>query len=381
MNINGKDLSWIAEKSPLGLAVMEYLIVHRDEPITATNICDLFWNKEKSADPVGALRTLISRFRVILKGMDPDLSKCIITYDNCYQWKTPPNTIIDLYEIQDIMDELDNADVTSPTISILMQQLLSYYRGMLLKDSPYSKLFSTISKSLQKRYKDYVLRYIHLLQETDQYSEIIEVYQKASCVFPFDNELNQEMQKALLKSYQLQTTKEQYKYIAQLNYNYLHINPGNQLQTLYNCSFANESALVQQYNEIQNELISFSSNTAFCCDFLVFKEMYDLLSMNLTRLKIPLCLGIAMFDASMYSNKYEQCLQEITEFKELMQHNLRKGDIMCQCSPTLFAVLLPSANERNAGLVMERIQHAYYLFHPQAPLALSFRVVSLITIE
>ena len=94
MNINGKDLSWIAEKSPLGLAVMEYLIVHRDEPVTATNICDLFRNKEKSADPAGALRTLISRFRIILKGMDPDLSKCIITYDNCYQWKTPPNTII-----------------------------------------------------------------------------------------------------------------------------------------------------------------------------------------------------------------------------------------------------------------------------------------------
>lgn len=94
MNINGKDLSWIAEKSPLGLAIMEYLIIHRDEPITTAYICNLFWDKEKSADPAGALRTLISRFRVILKGMDPDLSRCIITYDNCYQWKTPPNTII-----------------------------------------------------------------------------------------------------------------------------------------------------------------------------------------------------------------------------------------------------------------------------------------------
>lgn len=37
------------------------------------------------------------------------------------------------------MDELDDANVLYPTISILMQQLLSYCKGMLLKDSPYPK--------------------------------------------------------------------------------------------------------------------------------------------------------------------------------------------------------------------------------------------------
>ena len=50
---------------------------------------------------------------------------------------------------------------------------------------------------------------------------------------------------------------------------------------------------------------------------------------------------------------------------------------MCQCSSTVFAVLLPTSTVENANMVMERLQNVYYMQKPEVPPCLTYRVVSL----
>ena len=89
MSINGRDVSWLAEKSPLGLGVMVYLIVQRNKPVPTGTLEKLFWG-EGTENSMGALRTLISRFRALLNEIDPSVGACIVYERGFYQWKSAP---------------------------------------------------------------------------------------------------------------------------------------------------------------------------------------------------------------------------------------------------------------------------------------------------
>lgn len=377
MNIHGKDVSWLAEKSPLGVGVMVCLIINRDQPVSTEKLEELFWPNQSPEASKGALRTLISRFRALLGELDPKVAQCIATDRGYYRWKSLPGMEIDYYKVLDLIGELEHSDITSNKSNSLINQLFTYYTGDLLGDSPYRDRFRTEIKQLQERYRELLLKYIQVMKEMDQYAEVIDACKKAISIFPYDNELNREMQEALSKTYKSKVAKEHYKYIAQLNYNYLHMTPEAELQTLYDCSDATVESLARQYDLTEGELLGYETRGAFCCDFMVFKEMYDLLVMNFCRLKNPLCLAIAMLKPEMFGNDFETVSTQVQNLKELMQRNLRKGDIMCQCSSTVFAVLLPTASEANATMVMERLQRAYYTLHPDVPPAMTFRVVDL----
>lgn len=377
MDVDGRDISWLAEKSPLGVGIMSCLILNRNKPVPTEYLESIFWGQQATQTSRGALRTLISRFRALLNEINPALSRCIASNRGTYEWISLPDMEIDYYHVTDLIDVLENGNVASPRGRELFQELSDYYSGDLMEDSPYRKNYIEEISNLHRKYRELLMIYIRAMKEQDQYPEIIDVCKKAINIYPYDNELNEEMQQALSMTYQSKTAKEHYKYIAQLNYNYLHMTPEAELQTLYDVSDAAIDSLVRRYDQTQNELLEYETKGAFCCDFLVFKEMYDLLVMNFSRLKNPLCLGIIMLKQDMFANDYDRITAEVAAFKVLMQGNLRKGDIMCQCSSTVFAVLLPTATEANARMVLERLQKLYYTQKPDVPPCITFRVVSL----
>lgn len=377
ITVDGRDVSRLAEKSPLGVGIMVCLILHRNKPVPTEYLEKVFWGKESSSTVRGALRTLISRYRALLNDIDPELSRCLASNRGTYTWICTPDMDVDYYHVLDLLDVLGNSNVSSPKGQKLFRELLEYYTGDLLGDSPYRQEFSEEISNMRQRYRELLLNYIRVMKEKDQYTEAIDACRKSIGIFPYDDELNAVMQEALSKNNQSETAREHYKYIAQLNYNYLHMEPEAELKTLYDVSDATIDSLVRQYDQTQNELLEYDTQGAFCCEFIVFKEMYDLLVMNFSRLKNPLCLGIVMLKPEIFGNDYGRVTAEVSDFKNLMQHNLRKGDIMCQCSSTVFAVLLPTSTVENANMVMERLQNVYYMQKPEVPPCLTYRVVSL----
>ena len=56
--------------------------------------------------------------------------------------------------------------------------------------------------------------------------------------------------------------------------------------------------------------------------------------------------------------------------KELIQKNLRRGDIAARCSVSQFILLLPQANYENSCMVCERIIKTFNRQYPHSPATL-----------
>ena len=88
--INERKADRLVNKSPKGMALMQYLILNRMQSVPTYQILATLWDEEKSANPENALKTLVSRMRALLNQISPGLGKCIVSDRGAYHWKIFP---------------------------------------------------------------------------------------------------------------------------------------------------------------------------------------------------------------------------------------------------------------------------------------------------
>ncbi|MCI5958035.1 MAG: winged helix-turn-helix domain-containing protein, partial [Clostridiales bacterium] len=64
--INERQADHMINKSRKGLALMQYLIMNREQPVSNQRLLATFWPDERVSNPENALKTLISRMRTLL---------------------------------------------------------------------------------------------------------------------------------------------------------------------------------------------------------------------------------------------------------------------------------------------------------------------------
>lgn len=64
--INEQKADRLVNKSRKGMALMQYLILNREQPVPNYRLLATLWDEEKSANPENALKTLVSRMRALL---------------------------------------------------------------------------------------------------------------------------------------------------------------------------------------------------------------------------------------------------------------------------------------------------------------------------
>ena len=112
--IDEKKTDHLAAKSKKGAALVQYLILNEGEPVPNQKLLAALWDEEKSTNPENALKTLVSRLRVLLNQIDPILGACVVSDRGAYHWQCPEGMTIDLYEIDAIFDRLAENNVPVP---------------------------------------------------------------------------------------------------------------------------------------------------------------------------------------------------------------------------------------------------------------------------
>ena len=77
--IDEKKTDHLAAKSKKGAALIQYLILNEGAPVPNQKLLNALWDEEKSANPENALKTLVSRLRVLLNQIDPSLGACVVS--------------------------------------------------------------------------------------------------------------------------------------------------------------------------------------------------------------------------------------------------------------------------------------------------------------
>ena len=132
--LNERQADHMVNKSKKGLALIEYLIANRGEPVSNRRLLSTFWNDENVTNPENALKTLISRVRTLLGQISPELGNCIVADRGAYHWACPPEMTVDLYELEDIFARLPNVR-DGERKREAYRRMMTLYRGALLQKS------------------------------------------------------------------------------------------------------------------------------------------------------------------------------------------------------------------------------------------------------
>ena len=374
--INEIKVDQLVDKSRKGVALMQILILNRGESVPNHRLMSSLWSEEKSSNPENALKTLVSRMRALLNQVVPDLGRCIVAERGAYSWQCMPGMTVDVYEIEDIFNRLESNDDNDLIRHDLCERLLNLYGGDLLLGSDQNEWALSRATTLHNRYMTSIYSYLELLKQQEDYDSIVSVCRKALEVDNLDDRLHMDLMSALIKTERNNEAMLQYKYVMHLYYHYLGVRPSDNMQEFYKQIVNSGKTLDLNLESIRNELReSNEQRGAFICEYMVFKEIFNLQMRNLERLGSTMFLGVIMvgnLDGSvMDSMRQDNIMQGLIE---ILRQNLRKGDTVARFSPTIVALLLPMVNYNTGHMVMERVKARFYQKYPNCSVAFNYRI-------
>lgn len=367
-------------KSRKGTALIQYLMINRDEPVANTKLFEVLWPDEESSNPENALKTLVSRMRVILNSIAPNFGDSIASMRGAYQWQVLPGMSVDYYELVDLIKKLMPTNELDAHSSRCYKRLVFLYRGDLLQEKDAQPEWA-VSRAvlLHGQYLSAVYHYIDLLKKKKDYEEIVNVTRVSLDIDAFDEQLNLELLNALAKSDHSNEALQQYKHITNLHYRYLGIQPPAAIQDFYRQIMQARSNLASNLDAIRNELLQNNQvRGGFICDYMVFKEIYNLQFRNLERLGVPMYLALIMITSIDGSPLPPLKLDEvIQDLLDILRNNLRKGDAITRYLPAECALLLPTVNRESGTIALERIKRIFYQKYPSSNIVFNYLIGSL----
>ena len=104
-----------------------------------------------------------------------------------------------------------------------------------------------------------------------------------------------------------------------------------------------------------------SENTAFVCEYDMFREVYRLQRRLLMRTGETMFLTMATL-RSKVTDRHEPLKNEraMSALLECCKHELRMGDSICRYSDDQYAIMFPVDSYENAVKVMERVRMSFY---------------------
>ena len=353
-------------KSRKGTALMEYLVLHRGASVTNQQLMQELWPEHSVTNPENALKTLVSRMRLLLNQMYSGLGSCIVSDRGAYHWQSLPGMAIDAVELLDLFDDIPNQ--TDPELQRKMyQRVLELYQGDLYQTGDI-EAESGFAQQMHGKFLSTMYGYIELLRKAEDYNEICAVCRSALEVDSFDDRLHIELMKAMISLNRTSDALVQYKHATNLTYRYLGTPPSPQMSAFYQEMNKARQSLKLNLEAIREELHNSSlERGAFVCDYEMFKAIYSLEMRNLERLGTTMFLGIIMIGDS-DEGDYDSIRQDniMNGLIEILRDNLRKGDIITHFSPSVVALLLPTVNYKTGSMVMERIRKLFYQRYPSS---------------
>ena len=374
--INEIQADHMVNKSRKGVALMQYLILNREQPVPNQRLLAALWSEEKSANPENALKTLVSRLRALLNQLSPGLGQAIVADRNAYHWQLLPGMSVDVYEIEDIFAALSGHNGDIAWHKEQYARLMKLYSGDLLQNGEPAEWALARATALHNQYMAAVYSYIDALKDEENHKEIVNVCRAALDVDNFDDRLHMELMTALIRTNRTSEALVQYKHVIHLHYRYLGIQPSDDMQEFYKQIVHAGKTLEFNLESIRNELReSGEQRGAFVCEYAVFKEIFNLQMRNLERLGSTMFLAVIMVSA-LNGQAMEPIKQDniMSGLLEILKQNLRKGDTITHFSPTIFALLLPSVNYTTGNMVMERVKRLFYRKYPNSNVAFNYRV-------
>ena len=328
------------------------LLAHRGE-ILSDNELIYELSLDENATPRQSLRALIYRLRKEINFKDEDY---INTHKGGYSFNTQSDYWLDLDKFNNIINEarkkLNKEKIVSDIVD-LYKKALRVYKGSFLANHELDN-----KKLLEKRshYRDVFLESVKELADyqldQNKYDEVVEIYETALHLYPFDVDLYLALINSLKESNRPGMARiKSEEALAFLS------NAGMDIpQDLKNevSSFVNLS----KSNDIKFVLNNTSKNDqkVFECGPLTFSNIYNLEKRRAARENNKIELLHFQLTKSNFSEKNREA--EII-LKECLHESLRSSDIITRWQPRHYLLLVLDLSEEKISKIVKRIKNKY----------------------
>lgn len=343
--INGDDM-----KSDRLLRLFAYLLYNHERIIPSSELVDMLWCFEEVDNPIGALKNLVYRLRVLLKKTF-SISDLITTGKGSYSINKDYHIEVDALNFEkECQKEMNTIDE--------YEEFSCLYTGKYLVEVEDDHNVITKRTYYDSVYIERIMEYANLLEEQGEYAKMEHVVKRALEINQLEEELYELLIRSLYYQKQYKQAAEMYRKTTELLYKSLGVKPSESMQNLFEMIKKQSHSEDADIIEIQKDLAAETPEGAFLCEYGTFREIYNMHSRLMGRLGIcaHMCLVSVVNRKPRDSEDDQKYVEKIMEkMKSAMLSGLRIGDVLSRLSVNQFIVLLPSCNYENSSMVMNRV--------------------------
>ncbi len=261
-------------KSKKHLSLLGYLFLMKDRNFSKESLMDLLWDDDKSGNPGNALKTTIHRIRASLDQLE--YPEEIIVQDNgvyCLNKSIPIDSDIAKFEslCRIVMDP--NADGEEKLRCY--RKASELYIGDFLELNKTDPWIVPIRTYYRSMFLSATYDAIHILEDTQDYTEAEKFSQKAVTVDPYDENLHYCLVKSRIKQGKRVAALEHYNYTMDLFNDKFDVTPSKEFVALYREITEQTHLETHDMDVILEGLKEKPNKEAFLCNYEMFKDMYQ----------------------------------------------------------------------------------------------------------
>lgn len=380
VSIGGNSIDNSANQAKKPWSILEYLITFRDRDITANELIELIWSDDQSANPNGALKTLVFRSRKLLEPLAMPPQNLIIQRRGSYAWNPEYQTVVDADQFEELCSQAGADGLSEEEQLLLYQQAIDLYKGDFLPKSSWESWVMPISARYHSFYLQAVHKVIDLLTTAGDWEEIIRLCEKAVQIESFDEGIHYALIYALYNTGKQNLALEHYKNTIDLFYNEFSITPSERLKDLYKVIRDEKHGITTDLSIIQESMKEHKrTGGAYYCEYSVFRDIYQLEQRAIERTgdSIYLCL-LTVRTSNGQLPKTAVMIRAMESLGKAISGSLRRGDVYARYSIAQYIILLPTSSYENGCNVMKRIITNFKKEYTRKDLAIDYSLQSVL---
>ncbi|MDR2533095.1 MAG: hypothetical protein LBC82_09675 [Oscillospiraceae bacterium] len=344
--------------------LLKYLTAFIGRGVTQSELIEVLWDGEDVCNPAGALKTQLHRLRCTLDifGLPPE-TELIVSFSGTYAFNDSLEYIVDALQFEKYFKQSGRTDISEKEQFHYVKKAFEMYRGDFMKNSADEKWIIPIRIYYHSIYIRIVHRLIDALYTHKQYAELINICRQALQIERADQKIHMLLIKALIVIDDRDAARKHYKYVMDMLYNELGVNPLPELKELYRETIDRDSGSEDNIEAIQQKLkedISETATGAYYCELEVFKSIYRLKMRDAERSKqkVQICL-VTVSRAEGSESRSKRIISEMKRLHNCVSGSLRKSDVFARYGLSQYVLMLPVAKEKDGEIVVKRISNAY----------------------
>lgn len=357
MTINGISITDQSNQAKKPWSILEYLITFRNREVASSELIDLIWADNQSANANGALKTLIFRTRKLLEPFHLPTQNLILQKRGTYAWNPQIEIITDTDQFEELFQKSSNPDIPKEEQLQFLLAALELYQGDFLPKSNWEAWAVPISTYYHAHFLQAAHQAIELLTTRENWQTIIPLCKKVIEIEPFNDDFHYHLIFALYKNGDQTQALKHYQHTTDLFYNEFAITPSERMKDLYKLIRDKQHGITTDLSIIQESMQEENQSAgAFFCEYSVFRDLYQLERRSIERTgdSIFLCL-LTVCEEDGELPKTFILNRAMTNLAEAIASSLRQGDAYTRYSVSQYMLMLPSASYENGEMVLQRI--------------------------